>query len=212
MVVPPVTGGTMRRAMSAIRADLARSRRARSRPEASADDHGRQALLLTAAWLAPAQRRDVARDWAASDESCSISRRTSLFPDRYPGSRNRRTSTHRPPSAIPAGPTEVEPLCSASSSSSCSVASSPYLLFSIRHQPRWLRAYFTIRIFPMSSGGGTSPAAGGGFVDPSVVNAALGCLTTGSSCGSFHPPQRWPGVRGAMTRSINHDGTRGFAG
>jgi chitinase len=53
-------------------------------------------------------------------------------------------------------------------------------------------------------------AAGGGFVDPSVVNAALDCLTTGTSCGSFHPPQRWPGIRGAMTWSINHDGTNNF--
>jgi chitinase len=56
----------------------------------------------------------------------------------------------------------------------------------------------------------STAAAGGGFVDPSVVNAALDCLTAGTSCGSFHPPQRWPGIRGAMTWSINHDGTSGF--
>ncbi|HEX3766075.1 MAG TPA: glycosyl hydrolase family 18 protein [Kofleriaceae bacterium] len=56
----------------------------------------------------------------------------------------------------------------------------------------------------------STAAAGGGFVDPSVVNAALDCLTTGTNCGSFHPPQRWPGLRGAMTWSINHDGTTGF--
>jgi chitinase len=53
-------------------------------------------------------------------------------------------------------------------------------------------------------------AAGGGFVDPSVVNAALDCLTQGTNCGSFHPLQRWPGLRGAMTWSINHDGTNNF--
>jgi chitinase len=56
----------------------------------------------------------------------------------------------------------------------------------------------------------STAAAGGGFVDPSVVNAALDCLTTGNNCGSFHPPQRWPGIRGAMTWSINHDGTNSF--
>jgi chitinase len=56
----------------------------------------------------------------------------------------------------------------------------------------------------------STAAAGGGFVNPSVVNAALDCLTTGTNCGNFHPPQRWPGVRGAMTWSINHDGTTNF--
>jgi chitinase len=57
----------------------------------------------------------------------------------------------------------------------------------------------------------STAAAGGGFVDPSVVNAALDCLTTGTGCGSFRPPQRWPGIRGAMTWSINHDGTNNFS-
>jgi chitinase len=56
----------------------------------------------------------------------------------------------------------------------------------------------------------STAAAGGGFVNPSVVNAALDCLTTGTNCGTFQPPQRWPGVRGAMTWSINHDGTTNF--
>jgi hypothetical protein len=28
-----------------------------------------------------------------------------------------------------------------------------------------------------------------------LASFALDCLITGSSCGSFHPPQRWPGVR-----------------
>jgi chitinase len=56
----------------------------------------------------------------------------------------------------------------------------------------------------------STAAAGGGFVNPSVVNAALDCLTTGTNCGNFHPPQRWPGIRGAMTWSINHDGTNNF--
>ena len=54
-------------------------------------------------------------------------------------------------------------------------------------------------------------AAGSGFVSPSVVNAAVDCLTRGTSCGSFHPPQTWPGLRGVMTWSISWDKTNGFA-
>jgi chitinase len=53
-------------------------------------------------------------------------------------------------------------------------------------------------------------ANGGGFVNPSVVNAALDCLAAGTNCGSFHPPQTWPGIRGAMTWSINWDKTSNF--
>ena len=56
----------------------------------------------------------------------------------------------------------------------------------------------------------STAAAGGGFVNPSVVNAALDCLAAGTNCGSFRPPQQWPGIRGAMTWSINHDGTNNF--
>ncbi|MEV5695721.1 chitinase, partial [Micromonospora globbae] len=40
-------------------------------------------------------------------------------------------------------------------------------------------------------------AAGGGIVAPSVVNAALDCLTRGTNCGSFRPPRTYPGLRGA---------------
>ncbi len=50
-------------------------------------------------------------------------------------------------------------------------------------------------------------AAGGGIVAPSVVNAALDCLTRGTNCGSFRPPRTYPGLRGAMTWSINWDVT-----
>jgi chitinase len=52
-------------------------------------------------------------------------------------------------------------------------------------------------------------AAGGGYVDPSVVNDALDCLTQGSNCGSFKPPATWPGLRGAMTWSTNWDASAG---
>lgn len=54
-------------------------------------------------------------------------------------------------------------------------------------------------------------AAGGGYVDPSVVNNALDCLTTGNGCGSFRPPRTYPGLRGAMTWSTNWDASTGNA-
>ncbi|HEX7735807.1 MAG TPA: glycosyl hydrolase family 18 protein [Ktedonobacteraceae bacterium] len=54
----------------------------------------------------------------------------------------------------------------------------------------------------------SSSAAGGGFVSPSVVNAALDCLATGSNCGSFVPPSHWS-IRGAMDWSINWDASNG---
>src|SRR5262249_3385442 len=53
-------------------------------------------------------------------------------------------------------------------------------------------------------------ANSGGFVQPSVVNAALDCLAAGTNCGSFRPPTTWPGIRGAMTWSINWDKTSNF--
>ncbi|MFB5678053.1 chitinase [Paenibacillus terreus] len=56
----------------------------------------------------------------------------------------------------------------------------------------------------------TSSAAGGGYVDASVVNNALGCLATGTGCGSYKPVARYPDLRGAMTWSVNWDGTGGY--
>ncbi|MFI9006498.1 chitinase [Actinosynnema sp. NPDC053489] len=47
--------------------------------------------------------------------------------------------------------------------------------------------------------------AGGGYQSPANVNAALSCLAKGTNCGSFKPSQTWPGIRGAMTWSINWD-------
>ena len=52
-------------------------------------------------------------------------------------------------------------------------------------------------------------AAGGGVVAPSVVNQALDCLARGTNCGSFRPPRTYPGIRGAMTWSINWDVSNG---
>ena len=55
----------------------------------------------------------------------------------------------------------------------------------------------------------TTSAAGGGYVSPAVVNQALDCLARGTNCGSFRPPHTYPGLRGAMTWSINWDVTAG---
>ncbi|MGX6606264.1 chitinase [Micromonosporaceae bacterium Da 78-11] len=52
-------------------------------------------------------------------------------------------------------------------------------------------------------------AAGGGYVAPTVINAALDCLARGTNCGTFKPPATYPGIRGAMTWSINWDITNG---
>jgi chitinase len=57
----------------------------------------------------------------------------------------------------------------------------------------------------------TTSAAGGGYVSPSVINAALDCLSRGTNCGTFKPPATYPGLRGAMTWSINWDVTGGNA-
>ncbi|WP_179120100.1 chitinase [Streptomyces tsukubensis] len=57
----------------------------------------------------------------------------------------------------------------------------------------------------------SSSAAGGGYVAPSVVNAALDCLTAGENCGSYKPAKTYPGLRGAMTWSTNWDAAEGSA-
>jgi chitinase len=56
----------------------------------------------------------------------------------------------------------------------------------------------------------STSAAGSGYTAPSVVDDALDCLATGSNCGSFVPPATWPGIRGAMTWSINWDAANGY--
>lgn len=53
--------------------------------------------------------------------------------------------------------------------------------------------------------------AGSGYVPPSVVNAALDCLTKGTGCGSFKPARTYPELRGAMTWSTNWDAAAGNA-
>lgn len=55
----------------------------------------------------------------------------------------------------------------------------------------------------------SASAASGGYVSPSVVNAALDCLATGNNCGSFKPSATYPTIRGAMTWSANWDASNG---
>jgi chitinase len=54
-------------------------------------------------------------------------------------------------------------------------------------------------------------AAGGGYVSPTVVNNAMRCLESRTSCGTFVPPTAWPGIRGAMTWSVNWDAVQGYS-
>jgi chitinase len=56
----------------------------------------------------------------------------------------------------------------------------------------------------------STSAAGSGYVSPSVVNDALDCLAARQNCGSFVPPESWPGIRGVMTWSINWDASNGY--
>lgn len=55
----------------------------------------------------------------------------------------------------------------------------------------------------------SSRAASGGYTAPSVINAALDCLTKATNCGSFKPSKTYPDLRGAMTWSTNWDATAG---
>ncbi|MFE9535897.1 chitinase [Streptomyces sp. NPDC006691] len=57
----------------------------------------------------------------------------------------------------------------------------------------------------------STSGAGSGYVSPSVVNAALDCLTKGTSCGTFKPSKTYPTLRGAMTWSTNWDAKSGNA-
>ncbi|MET0236310.1 MAG: glycoside hydrolase family 18 protein [Kibdelosporangium sp.] len=52
--------------------------------------------------------------------------------------------------------------------------------------------------------------AGGGYQSPANVNNALNCLARGTNCGTFKPSTTWPGIRGAMTWSINWDASNGY--
>jgi chitinase len=53
--------------------------------------------------------------------------------------------------------------------------------------------------------------AGSGYVSPTIVNNAMRCLESRTSCGTFVPPQAWPGIRGAMTWSINWDAVQSYS-
>lgn len=53
-------------------------------------------------------------------------------------------------------------------------------------------------------------AAKHGYLAPSLVDNALGCLATGHGCSGFAPPATWPTIAGAMTWSINWDAANGY--
>ncbi|GCE03475.1 glycosyl hydrolase family 18 protein [Dictyobacter aurantiacus] len=50
----------------------------------------------------------------------------------------------------------------------------------------------------------STPAAGSGYVNPSVVKSAISCLSSGQSCGSFKPSQNYA-IQDVMIWSINWD-------
>ncbi|MFV0342365.1 MAG: chitinase, partial [Anaerocolumna sp.] len=52
--------------------------------------------------------------------------------------------------------------------------------------------------------------AGGGYVNPTIVNQALNCLATGKGGGNYVPTTTYPGIRGAMTWSINWDASNSY--
>ncbi len=52
--------------------------------------------------------------------------------------------------------------------------------------------------------------AGGGYVDPTLVNQALESLATGTKAGSYTPVKAYPSLRGAMNWSINWDASSGY--
>jgi chitinase len=56
----------------------------------------------------------------------------------------------------------------------------------------------------------SASAAKHGYLAPSLVNSALGCLATGRGCSSFAPPTTWPAIGGAMTWSINWDAANAY--
>lgn len=56
----------------------------------------------------------------------------------------------------------------------------------------------------------STQAAGKGYVAPSVVNAALDCLATGTNCGTFIPPTTYSSIRGVMDWSINWDASNSY--
>lgn len=56
----------------------------------------------------------------------------------------------------------------------------------------------------------STSGAGSGYVSPAIVNNALDCLASGTNCGSFKPSKTYPGIRGAMTWSINWDASNNY--
>lgn len=56
----------------------------------------------------------------------------------------------------------------------------------------------------------TTKAAGGGYQNPANVVAAIESLVNGTAADGFTPPKAYPGLRGAMTWSINWDAQNNY--
>lgn len=56
----------------------------------------------------------------------------------------------------------------------------------------------------------STSGAGSGYVSPAIVNNALDCIARGTNCGNFKPSTTYPGIRGAMTWSINWDASNNY--
>jgi chitinase len=70
----------------------------------------------------------------------------------------------------------------------------------------------TANVFPalredqVAFGAPSSVSAGNGYVAPSAIQQAVGCLVRGTNCGSYTPRSGTnPNFRGLMTWSINWD-------
>jgi len=54
-------------------------------------------------------------------------------------------------------------------------------------------------------GAPSSVDAGNGYIDPSQIQNAVSCITSGTNCGSYTPKAKYPDFRGVMAWSINWD-------
>jgi len=60
------------------------------------------------------------------------------------------------------------------------------------------RPFVALRPDQVGFGVPSSVSAGNGYVEPSVVQAAVNCIVKGTSCGSYKPSKTYPGLRGVM--------------
>lgn len=56
----------------------------------------------------------------------------------------------------------------------------------------------------------TQQAAGGGYVDPTVLNNSIACLKSNTHCNTYVPTRTYPDIGGIMTWSINWDAKNSY--